>query len=198
MRPVVGASIPQAIFSRVVLPAPFGPTRPTTCPGGISRVQSASAWRWPYLLPSALGLQYGAHFSSSALSRKVFWNIASMPGSVRPAARALASQSRSSLLERAVLGERGLAQGPGDEGAHPGLGRGQAQVLEFAVGLAHGVRVDRHLGDHLLDRGQLVALGEQPQQQRLAYLPDDLQVRGDPGARVEMEARSPYSHSTRY
>ena len=53
IRPVVGASIPQASFSRVVLPAPLGPTRPTTWPGGTSSVQSTSAWRRPVATTSA-------------------------------------------------------------------------------------------------------------------------------------------------
>ena len=45
MVPAVGASSPTARLSRVVLPAPLGPTSPVTCPAGISRVQSDSAHR---------------------------------------------------------------------------------------------------------------------------------------------------------
>ena len=150
-------------------------------------MQSASASRRPYLLPSDWACRMALIVSSSAISRNVLWNSASMPGSVRPAARALASHARSSCCSGPCSAKRGLAQGPGDKRAHPRLGRGQAQVLELAVGLAHGVRVDRDLRDHLLDRGQLVALGQQAQQQRLAHLLDDLQVRRDAGARVEME-----------
>jgi hypothetical protein len=47
-------------------------------------------------LAQLMGLQAGVHISCSTFSRMVFWNIASMPGSVRPAARAFASQARSS------------------------------------------------------------------------------------------------------
>ena len=43
--PAVGVSIPTARLSRVVLPAPLGPTSPTTRPGGTSSVQSESAQR---------------------------------------------------------------------------------------------------------------------------------------------------------
>ena len=43
--PAVGASSPTARCRRVVLPAPFGPTSPTTRPAGISSVQSVSAQR---------------------------------------------------------------------------------------------------------------------------------------------------------
>ena len=43
--PAVGASRPTARLSSVVLPAPFGPTSPVTCPAGISRVQSCRAHR---------------------------------------------------------------------------------------------------------------------------------------------------------
>ena len=49
--PAVGARSPTASCSRVVLPAPFGPTSPTTFPSGMDRVQSESAQRRPYLLP---------------------------------------------------------------------------------------------------------------------------------------------------
>jgi len=49
--PAEGLSMPTARFSSVLLPAPFGPTRPTTRPAGTSMVQSASAQRRPYLLP---------------------------------------------------------------------------------------------------------------------------------------------------
>src|SRR3954471_2608890 len=52
--PEVGASSPTARLSRVLLPAPFGPTRPTTRPLGIESVQSVSAWRRPYFLERPL------------------------------------------------------------------------------------------------------------------------------------------------
>src|ERR1700683_1507834 len=51
MVPVVGASIPVARLIKVVLPAPFGPTSPATCPTGTGSVQSATAQRWPQRLP---------------------------------------------------------------------------------------------------------------------------------------------------
>src|SRR5215469_15993130 len=50
--PVVGASMPTARFSRVVFPAPLEPTSPTACPAGTLSVQSVSAQRCPYRLPS--------------------------------------------------------------------------------------------------------------------------------------------------
>ena len=52
--PEVGASSPAASCSRVVLPAPFGPTSPTTRPSGMASVQSRSAQVRPYCLPSPL------------------------------------------------------------------------------------------------------------------------------------------------
>ena len=45
--PSVGSSSPMIISSRVVLPAPFGPTRPATAPAGTSSVQSRSPHTWP-------------------------------------------------------------------------------------------------------------------------------------------------------
>ena len=41
--PAVGAARPTARFSRVVLPAPFGPTSAATCPAGIASAHSRSA-----------------------------------------------------------------------------------------------------------------------------------------------------------
>jgi hypothetical protein len=41
--PAVGAARPTARFSKVVLPAPFGPTSAATCPAGIARLHSRRA-----------------------------------------------------------------------------------------------------------------------------------------------------------
>src|ERR1700728_1531890 len=52
--PSVGLVRPTAMVSRVVLPAPLGPTRATMGPPGMSRVQSRSAQVRRYRLPSAV------------------------------------------------------------------------------------------------------------------------------------------------
>ena len=52
--PAVGLVRPTAMVSRVVLPAPFGPTRATMWPPGMVSVQSRSAHRRRYRLPSSL------------------------------------------------------------------------------------------------------------------------------------------------
>src|SRR3984885_6737059 len=52
--PSVGLVRPTAMVSRVVLPAPFGPTRATIWPPGMSRVQSRRAHVRRYRLPSAV------------------------------------------------------------------------------------------------------------------------------------------------
>ena len=52
--PSVGLVRPTAMVSRVVLPAPFGPTRATIWPPGMSSVQSRSAQVRRYRLPSAV------------------------------------------------------------------------------------------------------------------------------------------------
>ena len=68
------------------------------------------------------------------------------------------------------------------------LGGGdQALVLELAIGLQDGVRVDRERGYDVLDRRQLIPLAEQAQTQRVPDLPDDLLVRREAGAAVEVE-----------
>ena len=72
-------------------------------------------------------------------------------------------------------GHRGIGQGAGDEGPQPGPAGRQLLVLELAVGLEHGVRVDGDLVDHRLDGGELVTL-EQAEAQGLTDLVDDLPV----------------------
>src|SRR6202034_2278004 len=44
MSPASGRSCPQTQLNRVVLPAPFGPTRPTLSPGATSNVMLWTAW----------------------------------------------------------------------------------------------------------------------------------------------------------
>ena len=62
---------------------------------------------------------------------------------------------------------------PGQAGAGPG------PRVEIAVGLEHGIRVDRQLGDDLLGRRQLIARLKQAELQGLVNLLDQLQVGGD-------------------
>ena len=104
-----------------------------------------------------------------------------------PAARAFGEPGAQLLAERAMRGQRLVGQGPGDERAHPGTRCDQTLVLELPVGLEHRVRVDRHLRHHVLDRGQLIALGQQPQPHGPADLLDQLHVGGDAGAAVQVE-----------
>ena len=60
-------------------------------------------------------------------------------------------------------------------------------MLELPVRLEHGVRVDRHLGDDVLDRRELVAFVEQPEAQGLADLLDQLPIGGDAGSGIDAE-----------
>ena len=48
------------------------------------------------------------------------------------------------------------------------------------VRLEDGVRIDRHLTDHVLDGRQLISLAQQPEVERLAHLVDELTVRRHP------------------
>ena len=187
MLPAVGRSRPTAMCSKVVLPAPFGPTRPTTRPGGMARVQSDNASRRPYRLdrPSAC---------STGLLMRLLYRGAECGHEqgldafgVQPGCACPGEPGAQLFAERTVRGQRLVGQGPGDEGAHPGTRRDQTLVFEFPVRLEHRVRVDRHLRHHVLDRGQLVTLGQQPQPHGLADLLDQLHVGGDAGAAVQME-----------
>ena len=89
--------------------------------------------------------------------------------------------------QRPVRGQRPAVQRPGHERADPRAGRHQSLVLQLPVGLEHRVRVDRQPGDHVLDLRQLVALAQQAKPQRLPHLMDQLPVRRDPGAGVQVE-----------
>src|SRR5438067_8988853 len=50
MRPAEGAMMPQRQRSVVVFPAPFGPTRPSTSPGPMSKLRWLTAVRFEYSL----------------------------------------------------------------------------------------------------------------------------------------------------
>ena len=77
-------SSPTARLSSVVLPAPFGPTSPTTRPAGTCSVQSDSAHSTAVPLAEPGGGQGGGHATSSAVEdRNVSWNSASMLSSSR-------------------------------------------------------------------------------------------------------------------
>jgi len=98
------------------------------------------------------------------------------------------------FLERAVRGERGVGQGPGHERPHPRPGGHQPLELQLAVRLEHGVRIDRHLPGHLLDRGEPVPHLQQTQPQRVAYLLDQLLIRGRAGPVVQVELNHQFLH----
>src|SRR5690242_12634752 len=53
LRPLVGSANPSSRSNSVVLPAPFLPTRPTTCPAGTAAVKSRSTARPSMVLASA-------------------------------------------------------------------------------------------------------------------------------------------------
>ena len=63
IRPPAGGTPPPMALSRVVLPAPFGPTMVTNSPSPTSRETSASAWSPPYetLRPDSLSMRYSLH-----------------------------------------------------------------------------------------------------------------------------------------
>ena len=119
-------------------------------------------------------------------------NSAEMLASSSPARRALASQRSSSNLQPLVRGDRFLREGPGDERSEPRAAGGEALVLELAVRLEDGVRIDRHLTDHVLDGRELITLAQQPEVEGLAHLVDELAVRRHPGVGVDAELDHPH------
>ena len=175
-----GSSRPTARLSSVVLPAPLGPTSPTTRPAGMRSVQSVSAHAPPVpLAQAAAASQDGGHATSSlggGAKRAREQRLDALV--VEPGPARLGQPALQVLAQRPVRGQRRVGQRPGHERAEPGPGRDQPLVLQLPVRLEHGVRVDRQLADHLLDRRQLVALVQQAEPQRLPDLLDQLQVGG--------------------
>ena len=108
--------------SRVVLPAPFGPTRPVTRPAGI--VQRAVPQRpaAPVALAEASGPQHGGHATPSVSARRTVANSASTASSSRPAERALVSQRCSSRRRGSIAATDSVGQRAGHEGADAGPG----------------------------------------------------------------------------
>ena len=164
--------------SSVVLPAPLGPTSPTTRPAGIVSVQSGA--------PSAGRSACPGRAARGRRSRHVLlrrsrerWsrNRASMLSSSSPACAGLGEPAAQVAAQRPVGGERGRRSASWSRTCRPRAGRDQAVVLELAVGLEHGVRVDRQRADDLLDRRAAGPPRQQAQPQRLPHLLDQLQVR---------------------
>ena len=187
MAPAVGRSSPTARLSSVVLPAPFGPTSPTTGPRDLQRAVRQGPLT-AVLLAEPGGGQGGGHATSSAVGdRNVSWNSASMLSSSRPARPGLGQPAPQVLAQRAVGGERDVAQVLDHEGPDPRPGCDQARVLELLVGLEHRVRVDGQRVHRVLDRRQLVALAQQAEPQRMPYLLDDLLVRRQARTRVQVK-----------
>ena len=70
--PDVGSRSPTTNWRRVVLPAPFGPTSPTTLPAGMERVQFWSAHLRPKRFVSAV-------VSTAAFMRLAAENVHATP-----------------------------------------------------------------------------------------------------------------------
>ena len=154
-----------------------GPPAPRAC-------SSASAVRRPKRLVSRVGSQHRGHATSRSASwRKVVVNRASMLSSSRPASRALVSQRSRSLRSGACDGERRVGQRPRHERPDPRARGDEPVALELPVRLEHRVGVDRQPRHDLLDRGELIALAQQAEPQRVPHLPHQLLVRREPGGR---------------
>ncbi len=182
----------------MLLPAPFGPTSPTTRPLGIDSVQSVRAALRPYVLPEADGGQDRGHATPACTGGPKRVPEEGLDAVVVEAGPTSLVQPPVQVgAQGAVRGQRGVAQRPDDERADTGAGSDQALVLELAVGLEDRVRVDREVAHDLFDRRQLVALAQEAEPEGLPDLLDDLQVGRDAGARIEMELDHRGLHSTR-
>ena len=150
--PAVGASIPVAMFSSVVLPRRWDqPGRRRVRRGCLGCSPTAPAS--PVLLAEPAGFDGCGHIASSCVADlTVCGKSLSMLSQVQACGTCLAVPPHRSWL-RLLVGRYGpVAQRLGHEGADPRPGRGQALVLEFAVGLEHCVGVDRQRSRDVLDR----------------------------------------------
>src|SRR6266550_8817044 len=156
--PAVGSRSPTARCRSVVLPAPFGPTRPMTRPAGRARSQSRSAhvFRYRFVSPIAssaafivnllIGLvqRQGQHaddaFAIEARGERCLDPSIERP----PETHVYRPRQRMTVVLRHERSE-----------AWPALH--QSLALELAVGLENRVQIDREALDDLTGRRQLVA-----------------------------------------
>ena len=146
--PQVGASRPTARLSRVVLPAPFGPTRPTTRarPGCSACSRSAptgagTACPGPRPRRTAVTL-CPARRGPKGVPEQRLDALVVQPGPAR-----LGQPADQVPAQRPVRGQRAVASASAVTNVPtPGPGRDQPVVLQLPVRLEHRVRVDRQLG----------------------------------------------------
>ena len=126
------------------------------------------------------GLERGlAHDATGVADRNEVRNSASMDSSSSPASRARRSHCSRSWRS-GPSGARAWRDADGHERAHAGPRRDEPLVLELAVGLGDGVRVDRDRADHLAHGRELVALAKGAELEGAADLVDQLQVGATP------------------
>ena len=153
-----GGSARRPGCSSVDLPAPLGPTSPTMCPAG-SRACSPERPRRPYRLPSPSASSDPGHRAPSTASRERACGTGPRC-SRRPARRRGPPEPRSAARRSGPwAASEPSASVPVTKVPTPAARVDQALVLQLAVGLEHGVRVDGHVRHHVLDRRELVALG---------------------------------------
>ena len=184
------------ISSRVVLPAPFGPTRPSHHAGrhlerAVAQpphpaVAPAEPVR-PQCRDAATGLVLGHQTLSFLRSWRATAISAVTSSSLIPASSAARSHVLQRGAQRLLRLRQDRGRGGRDERALARPAAGQPLVLELPVGLDDRVRVDHQVGGDVLDRRQPVTLLQVAQQQRLPHLVDELQVGRDAGGAVEPE-----------
>ena len=191
MVPAVGASMPDGEVEQRAL---AGAVRADEADDAAGRDLQRAVRRAPSaagsVLPRPLGAQDRRSCDCSCCRGRERWSrkSASMLSSSRPASARLAPASaRRSCRSGPCAASVVSVSVRGDERADARAGGDEPVVLELAIGLEHGVGVDGQLADDVLDRRELVALAQQAEPQRVPDLLDDLQVRREAGAAVEVE-----------
>ena len=188
MEPEVGASRPTARLSSVRLAGAVGPDQADDPPAGDRQRAVGEGVPTAVRLAEPFGLEDGGHATpASPEARNVSRKRASMLSSSSPARRALCSQRFRSARSGPCAASEPSLNVRVTNVPTPGRAAMRPVVLELAVGLQHRVRVDGEMGDDVLHRRELVTLVQQPEAQGLLHLLDDLQVRRDARAGVEME-----------
>src|SRR5688572_62254 len=144
IEPLVGERRPAASWSNVVFPAPFGPTSPMTLFSGSFRSQSRSAVNDPNCLvrPCASTTYIGGLLVECCLEGQGEERDDAL--AIEPGGDRMLDPSVDGAPERTSHGALECRRRVhGNEGARPRTAVHESLVLELAVGLEHGVRIDR-------------------------------------------------------
>ena len=130
-------------------------------------MQSRSAQRRPYCLPSRWLGEWRSRYVLLGGGPKGVTEESLDALVVESGPTRLDKPAPKVLAQRTVSGhERSVAQSPRDERPDTRTSSREPGVFELSIGLEDRIGVDRQASNHVLDRGKLIALPQQPQPER--------------------------------